>query len=44
MSLLATRRVDARPLISATFKLAQATEAFELAAERGDAIKVQVEH
>ena len=44
MSLLATRRVDVRPLISATYPLPKVTEAFELAAERGDTIKVQVEH
>jgi L-idonate 5-dehydrogenase len=44
MNLISTRRVDVRPLISATYSLARATEAFELAAERGDTIKVQVEH
>jgi L-idonate 5-dehydrogenase len=44
MSLLATRRVDVRPLISATYPLPKVTDAFELAAERGDTIKVQVEH
>lgn len=44
MNLLSTRRVDVRPLISASFPLSRVTEAFELAAERGETIKVQVEH
>ena len=44
MNLLASRRVDVRPLISASYPLPKVTDAFELAAERGDTIKVQVEH
>ena len=44
MNLLSSRRVDVRPLISATFPLSDTTRAFELAAERGNAIKVQVAH
>lgn len=44
MNLLGTRRVDVRPLISATYPLALAKTAFDLAAERGNAIKVQVVH
>ncbi len=44
MNLLASRRVDVRPLISASYPLSKVTDAFELAAERGDTIKVQVEH
>jgi L-idonate 5-dehydrogenase len=43
MNLLSTRRVDVRPLISATYPAAQVTTAFDLASERGDTIKVQVE-
>lgn len=44
MDLLTSRRVDVRPLISATYPLIDAQAAFDLAAERGQAIKVQVSH
>ncbi|TVQ28171.1 MAG: L-idonate 5-dehydrogenase [Spirochaetaceae bacterium] len=44
MNLLASRRVDVRPLISATYRFADTPAAFALAAERGNAIKIQVEH
>lgn len=44
MNLLTTRRVDVRPLISRTFPIAEVTRAFELASQRSDTIKVQVEH
>ncbi|WP_066342601.1 L-idonate 5-dehydrogenase [Azohydromonas lata] len=37
-----TRRVDVRPLISAQLPLAQADEAFHLAADRGRSTKVQL--
>jgi L-idonate 5-dehydrogenase len=42
MNLLSTRRTDVRPLISATFPYEKTPEAFELAAERGETVKVQV--
>ena len=44
MDLISTRRVDVRPLISSTVPVSRVVDAFELAAERGDTIKVQVEH
>jgi L-idonate 5-dehydrogenase len=44
MDLLTSRRVDVRPLVSATFPRAESRAAFELAAERGNAIKVQISH
>jgi L-idonate 5-dehydrogenase len=44
LSLLASRRVDVRPLISTTYPLAESHAAFERAAERSEAIKVQVSH
>ena len=44
MDLLTSRRVDVRPLISATFPRAESSAAFELAAERANAIKVQISH
>ena len=44
MNLLSTRRVDVRPLISATYPFSRAVPAFELAAERSDSIKVQIAH
>ncbi|MFP4511229.1 MAG: NAD(P)-dependent alcohol dehydrogenase [Spirochaetaceae bacterium] len=44
MNLLSTRRVDVRPLISRTFPITEVTEAFELASQRADTIKVQIEH
>ncbi len=43
MGLLASKRVNVTPLVSSTFSLTEAAKAFELAAERGDAIKIQVE-
>lgn len=43
MNLLSTRRVDVRPLISVTFPYTASVKAFDLAAERGDTIKVQIE-
>lgn len=43
MSLLASRRVDVRPLISRTFSYDQTPDAFALAARREDTVKVQVE-
>jgi L-idonate 5-dehydrogenase len=44
MNLLSTRRVDVRPLISKTFPVSHVSEAFELASQRSNTIKVQVEH
>lgn len=44
MNLLSTRRVDVRPLISKTYPVSQVSEAFELASQRSNTIKVQVEH
>jgi L-idonate 5-dehydrogenase len=44
MELLSSRRVDVRPLVSATYSLGETTAAFELAAERGNAIKIQIRH
>ena len=44
LNLLSTRRVDVRPLISATFPVDDVVEAFELAAARSNSVKVQVEH
>jgi L-idonate 5-dehydrogenase len=43
MSLLASRRVDVRPLISVTLPYARSKEAFELASERSNTIKVQIQ-
>ncbi len=40
--LIGTRRVDVRPLISATLPFTQAVEAFELASDRKKAMKVQL--
>ncbi len=42
MNLLATRRTDVRPLISATYPFEKTSEAFKLAADRGETVKVQV--
>ena len=42
MNLLANRRTDVRPLISATYPFAKTADAFKLAAERGETVKVQV--
>lgn len=43
LNLLATRRVDVRPLISATFPIHDVVDAFELASARSNSVKVQVE-
>jgi L-idonate 5-dehydrogenase len=43
MSLLASRRVDVRPLISVTLPYDRSKEAFELASERSNTIKVQIQ-
>jgi L-idonate 5-dehydrogenase len=43
MGLLAAKRVDVTPLISAVFPMSDTSKAFELAAERGNAIKILVE-
>lgn len=43
MNLLASKRVNVTPLVSSTFPFTEATAAFEQAAERGNAIKIQVE-
>jgi L-idonate 5-dehydrogenase len=42
MNLLSTRRTDVRPLVSATFPYEEAPQAFRLASERGETVKVQV--
>ena len=41
-TLIGTRRVDVRPLISATLPFTSAVEAFELASDRAKAMKVQL--
>ncbi len=41
-SLIGQRRVDVRPLITATLPYARAVEAFELASDRNQAMKVQL--
>jgi L-idonate 5-dehydrogenase len=41
--LIGSRRIDVRPLISATLPFARAVEAFELAGDRSKAMKVQLE-
>jgi L-idonate 5-dehydrogenase len=41
--LIGSRRVDVRPLISATLPFTSAVEAFELASDRSKAMKVQLE-
>ncbi|MDD3996181.1 MAG: alcohol dehydrogenase catalytic domain-containing protein [Sphaerochaetaceae bacterium] len=43
LDMLSTRRIDSRPLISNTFNISKVTEAFEIASQRGNIIKVQVE-
>ncbi|MFW5686099.1 MAG: NAD(P)-dependent alcohol dehydrogenase [Spirochaetota bacterium] len=42
MNLLARRQVDVRPLISRTFSFGETPEAFGLAAERAETVKVQI--
>lgn len=42
MSFLASRRTDVRPLITRTFGFDETPEAFGLAAQRGETVKVQV--
>ena len=42
MNLIATGRVGVAPLVSEIFPFSETTKAFELAAERGNAIKIQV--
>ena len=42
MSMLASEQVDVKPLISAVFPFDNAVDAFNLASERGNAIKIQV--
>lgn len=44
MNLLESRRVDVRPLISATYPLSETRTAFDLASKRSNAIKVQISH
>lgn len=42
VNLINSRRVDVRPLISATFPLADALHAFEVASDRANSMKVQL--
>ena len=42
VDLISNRRVDMRPLLTATYPLERAVEAFELAGDKARAMKVQL--
>ncbi len=42
VQMIGERRIDVRPLLTATLPMAQAVEAFHLASDRSKAMKVQI--